>query len=726
MKEIFVSILSAGFYGSVMILLVIAARLLLRKAPRSIMCLLWVMVGLRLLIPFQIESSFSLQPEIPQFVEQGTAPVVPDAQPDYVIVPDRLPPDVTVTYDNNAVTEPVIRVVDYGAVAAVVWSVVACGMVGYTLISYLFLKRKVSGAVLTEDGVYETEAVDSPFLLGYIRPSIYLPKGLPEDDRQYILAHERGHLERGDNWIKLVGFLCVSVHWFNPLVWLGYHLLCKDIEMACDEYVVKYMDLDSRKGYSAALVNCSTKHRFGACPVAFGEVSVKQRVLSVLRYRKPGFWISLVCLLVIGFVAGCFLTNPITEPEDTDPLTTVPNDHAQILEQCEGAFSQFVGGQAYEIQVTTKFESQSGIMDYSTETQFLRNGDDWFRRYTICEDTFEKTESEMAIGGTVYKRSISASDWTATNDSPSLSAPWTMEIDWENLVYQATEGALGSRGYSFLLDGEEDNIITFCFDGGGKLTSILHTFDIVTEMDTISHVTVNCKLVSNDARWITKTIEMEYQQNAGHITNDTADLQKCKEVLEIFQSQDSYYMRVHFEHNDPDILSGNSYTYYWHSGEDYLQCDWTQDWEDWCLYTQGKYYRKNVSAAMPPEELSYGNWTWVEQPEQQFSGEPWIMSVRWDEAYVTLLDADVTSMEEVITVSVDDPEAEYPYQLTFCFDRESGSINSIRLWHTYGFAGATYTSSATIESYGFDESEINATIQKYYLETQVQAILNET
>lgn len=527
MKEIFASVLSAGFYGSVIILLVIAARLLLRKAPRSTICLLWVMVGLRLLIPFRIESSFSLQPEIPQFVGQGASPALPDVQPDNVIVPDRLPPNVTVTYDDNAVTEAVIRVVDYGAVAAGIWAVVACGIVGYTIISFLLLKRKVSDAPPVEEGIYETDAIDSPFLLGYIRPNIYLPKGLGETDRHYILAHERGHLERGDNWIKLVGFLCVSIHWFNPLVWLGYHLLCKDIEMACDEYVVKYMDLDSRKGYSAALVNCSSQHRFGACPVAFGEVSVKQRVLSVLHYRKPGFWISLACVVTIGVIVACFMTNPI------------------------------------------------------------------------------------------------APDSTAHTE-------------------------LGSD-----------------------------------------------------------------------------QLQKCEDAVEMLQSGDCYYMRIYFEHNDPDILSSNSYNYYWRSGEDYLQCDWTQDWKNWCLYTQGKYYRKNVSDAMPPEELAYGNWTWVEQPELQFSGEPWIMNVRWGEAAVSILASDTTAMEEVITVSVNDPEAEYPYQLTFRFDRESGTLSSIRMWHSYEFAGVTYTSSATIESYSFDEREIKATIQKYYLETQVQAISDE-
>lgn len=726
MDQLFSSILSASFHGSIIILLVLAARLVLRKAPRSTICLLWVMVGLRLLLPFQIESSFSLQPEMPQFTQQSVTPTLPEIQPDHAVIPDRLPPDVTITYDDNAVTQPTIRVVNYKAIAAIVWIAVACGMAGYTLISYLHLKRKVSGAELLEDGVYESSAIDSPFLLGYIKPNIYLPKGLSVTDRRYILAHERGHMERGDNWIKLAGFVCVSIHWFNPLVWLGYHLLCKDIEMACDEYVVKHMDLDSRKGYSAALVNCSTQRRFGACPVAFGEVSVKQRVLSVLHYRKPGFWISLACLVVIGFVAACFMTNPITVPEETTSTEeTVPDDQSQILEQCKNAFTQFVSGGTYEIQVTTKYQSNSGIMDYSTETQFLRSGEDWFRHYTIYEHTFEKTVTELAFDGTVYKRSYLSGEeptqWATTNDTAKLSAPWTMAIDWEHLTYKATDAALGSRGHSFLLNGEEDNIITFCFDGG-NLTSVLHTFDIITQMDTISHVAVDCKLVSNDARWILETINRKYREQGGVITNEPDQLQKCKDALTMIQSQDSYYMRVYHENNNPDVLLGSAYDYYWRSDEDYLQCEWKPDWENWCLYTQGQYYEKDVTIAVPPEDIPYPQWTRVQQPGLGLSGVPWIMNIRWEEAKPAFLADGITESEEIITVVVEDPEPEYPYTLTFHFDLISGGLNSVCMTRTFQSLGAVYTSTSTIDHFSFDSQQVKAEIEKTYLETQLQVI----
>lgn len=525
MNEIFESILSVSFSGSVIILLVIAVRLLLRKAPRSMICLLWILAGLRLLLPFHIESNFSLQPQIQPYISQSEVQFDAAVKPDSAVIPDQLPPDITITYDDNAVTAPTIRVVDYDTIAATVWAIVACGMVGYTLVSYLLLKRKVQNASLAEDGVYESDAIDSPFLLGYIKPTIYLPEGFSHTDRQFILAHERGHIDRGDNWIKLIGFLCVSSHWFNPLVWLGYHLLCKDIEMACDEHVVKYMDLDSRKSYSAALVNCSTQRRFGACPVAFGEVSVKQRVLSVLRYRKPGFWISLACIVVAAFVAVCFLTNPITP------------------------------------------------------------------------------------------------------DRPE----------------QGTE-----------------------------------------------------------------------------------QLKKCEDAIQMLQNADTYYMQSSFVCNDPDLLLNSSQHHYWRNGEDQMQRYETPDWEDWYLNINGQHFEKDVTIAVPPEDIPYPQWTRIAQPSEVFSHEPWIMRFEWNPDHISFLASQTQFDEEIITLSVRDPELESSYQLTFRFNAQTGVLRSICDTVTYESVGTTYTSTTTYAYFSFDKVKIDAVIQQNYLETQLQTIPNET
>ena len=223
---------------------------------------------------------------------------------------------------------------DFLSVLPWFWLGIACCFGIYSLYTYLTLKLKVREAVKIPGG-WECDRIETAFILGFIRPNIYIPMGMTPEEQRYILAHERTHLDKGDHWFKMVGFLALALHWFNPLVWAAYILLCKDIEIACDERVVQFMELDERKAYSAALLNCSTNRaHFAACPVAFGEVSVKERIKSVLSYKKPGFWISLVGVIAIVFVAVCLVTSPArkdaaaagdTEPTASSDTVTVHN-----------------------------------------------------------------------------------------------------------------------------------------------------------------------------------------------------------------------------------------------------------------------------------------------------------------------------------------------------------------------------------------------------------------
>ena len=201
-----------------------------------------------------------------------------------------------------------------------VWLLGCLVMLGYGAISFLRLKLRLREAVLAGPGVREGAMVDSPFVLGIFRPVIYLPLGLSERDREMVLSHERAHLKRRDNWVKPLAYILLAAHWFNPLVWISYVLLCRDIESACDERVLKDMGREERRAYSAALLNCSVRPRMiSACPLAFGELSVKGRIKSVLNYKKPGFWISLAALAACAVVAVCFLTDPVKEPEEVQP-----------------------------------------------------------------------------------------------------------------------------------------------------------------------------------------------------------------------------------------------------------------------------------------------------------------------------------------------------------------------------------------------------------------------
>ena len=278
MRALFSNLLTASVSGSIVILAVLVLRLVLRKTPKKFICMLWMVAGLRLLLPVPLQSRFSLQP-----------PTI------------RLPQSETLqTY------------------LVPLWCIVAVSLLCASLISYAHLRRQVKNARKVRGG-WECEGLETAFVLGFLKPKIYIPAGINDNTRQQILAHERTHLDKGDHWIKLIGFLALVLHWFNPLVWVSYILLCKDIEMACDQRVVQFMDLPERKAYSAALLDCSThKVHYAACPVAFGEVSVKYRIKSVLSYKKPAFWISLLGVLAIAFVAVCLGTNPVEKQEDPE------------------------------------------------------------------------------------------------------------------------------------------------------------------------------------------------------------------------------------------------------------------------------------------------------------------------------------------------------------------------------------------------------------------------
>lgn len=319
--------------GSIVILLVLILRLVLKKAPARLLCLLWLMVGLRLMLPFSIETKFSLQPDTQQIIQ----PIVSTYVPQEYVPQDMIPAMPTVGENieittNNEVTTHVQRTVDWLAVAAYVWAAGVAVMLVYTVVSYVRLKRQVRCAVQMADGTWECSSLSGAFLLGYFRPKIFIPAQITGSDREYVISHERNHIAWGDHWTKLIGFLCLSLHWFNPLVWLAYRLLCQDLEAACDEQVVKGYDAQQRKAYSKALLSCNAGNRpVSACPIAFGEVNVKQRILNVLNYRKPGFWICLICVVAIIAAAVFFLTDPVKEMTMEDYVALIGTERNELF-----------------------------------------------------------------------------------------------------------------------------------------------------------------------------------------------------------------------------------------------------------------------------------------------------------------------------------------------------------------------------------------------------------
>ena len=313
MDDVFLKLVNLSISASWLILAVLVLRFVLKKAPKWVMPLLWGVVALRLVCLFSIESALSLIPSaetIPsEIVTETREPVLYEQATLDIVTNPTLPSAAEVPVGVSRQQAQV----DFN-IYSVLWLAGMAALLVHALVSAGKLKRKLATAILLRDNIYESEFVDSPFVFGVVKPNIYLPMHMDEGTAAYVIAHERAHLARRDHWWKVLGYLVLALHWFNPLVWVAYILFCRDIELACDEKVVKGLDGAARADYSQALLSCAApKRAVAACPLAFGEGNIKTRVKSALHYKKPAFWVAAAAVLAVVIVAVCFLTNPKSE-----------------------------------------------------------------------------------------------------------------------------------------------------------------------------------------------------------------------------------------------------------------------------------------------------------------------------------------------------------------------------------------------------------------------------
>lgn len=326
--EIFLRLVNLAAAGNALVLAALLLRLLLRRAPRRIICLLWAVVAVRLLLPVSIESRVSLVPSAETF------PVERIYSSDWVIAMDKDGMHIDTGFDvfngeklDEALMPGTASMVWLRSeMLGLIWGVGAVGLLIYAIVSTLRLRRRVSTAVRTGPGVRRSENVESPFVMGLFRPVIYLPFALKEEDLPSVLAHERAHIARGDHIWKLLGFMLLAVYWFDPLFWLGYVLFCRDLELACDEHVTRGMGLTERQRYSESLLNCAVRKNTFTAPPAFGEIGVKQRVKEIMNMKKPALWLVLLSVLAVAVSAACFLTDPVRPvPEPAAGVHTARN-----------------------------------------------------------------------------------------------------------------------------------------------------------------------------------------------------------------------------------------------------------------------------------------------------------------------------------------------------------------------------------------------------------------
>lgn len=403
MDVIFVNLLNMSIAASWLILAVIILRVLLKKTPKWINCILWGIVAVRLVCPFSFESMFSLIPSAEtinfDIVRYSPKPTIDSGVP---AINHSINPILSGSFASTAGTSAnPLHVWMY--IAGIVWMIGLCCLLCCALISFFRLRRKVSEAVPLRDNIWVADMVKSPFILGVIFPQIYLSSSTEESQIDYILAHEQAHIKRKDHWWKLLGYILLTVYWFNPLSWAAYNLFCRDIELACDEKVVCKLDEAGKMLYSNALLSCSIQRRVVmACPLAFGETAVKERIKSVLNYKKTTVGFLLVSIAICIAVAVCFLTNPVTSNAETAELTVTDEDNKIFAEKTSvewwtyDEYAKWLDNEKKELSKIIGSQSWTPSTGWFTWTQ--EKVDETIARY---EEILEQIKAGYKISKTV-------------------------------------------------------------------------------------------------------------------------------------------------------------------------------------------------------------------------------------------------------------------------------------------------------------------------------------
>ena len=467
MAAVFLKLLNLSISASWLVLAVLVLRLISKRSPKWMNVLLWGIVALRLMLPFSIESALSLIPSAetvsPAVVQFDPAPTITSG---VSIIDNAVNPSLSEHFA-AVPTMSVNPLYVWTEIAGWVWLIGLGAMLLYALVSYLRLRRRVSVSLPVQDHIYLCDAISSPFILGVVKPHIYLPSGLDEVQRQNVLSHEQAHLARRDHWWKPLGFALLAVYWFNPVLWLAYALLCRDIELACDERVIRTMDESAVKTYSTVLLACSMPRKAViTCPLAFGEVGVKERVKNALHYKKPAFWVVAASVTVCIVVAVCFLTNP---PTDTDAAGLVGFHREQVTYADVTGAS---GAQPSNVQLTA--EETDAVYALLDALQYKRLGaasameDCYARLYFIsaagerCEIMLSEREMlvnpitdgktarlyELRSGSTELRdylfgcigASEPAEEEMKTLTDPKLGRRLTVPVKWDELAVLAVGG----------------------------------------------------------------------------------------------------------------------------------------------------------------------------------------------------------------------------------------------------------------------------------------------
>ena len=528
MAAVFLKLLNLSISASWLVLAVLVLRLVSKRSPKWVNVLLWGIVALRLVLPFSIESALSLIPSAetvsPAAVQFDPAPTITSG---VSVIDNAVNPSLSEHFA-AVPTASVNPLYVWTEIAGWVWLIGLGAMLLYALVSYLRLRRRVRVSLPIQDHIYLCDAISSPFILGVVKPHIYLPSGLDEVQRQNVLAHEQAHLARRDHWWKPLGFALLAVYWFNPVLWLAYTLLCRDIELACDERVIRTMDESAVKTYSTVLLACSMPRKAViTCPLAFGEVGVKERVRNALHYKKPAFWVVAASVAVCVVVAVCFLTDPptdtdaaglvgfhreqVTYADVTDASGAQPSSVQLTAEETNavyalldamqykrlGAASAMQGcyarlyfisaaGERCEVMLSEREMLVNPITGGKTARLYeLRSGSAELRDYLLeCISASNAAEEDFSISGTVF--SYGGESWDLAEQSPAITSLLGCDAVGQYVVITGHGGP--KNAFYFIFDTEirrfsnafvgthlvwqNDDLSTAVYAYGGNILSI--------------------------------------------------------------------------------------------------------------------------------------------------------------------------------------------------------------------------------------------------------------
>jgi len=528
MAAVFLKLLNLSISASWLVLAVLVLRLVSKRSPKWVNVLLWGIVALRLVLPFSIESALSLIPSAetvsPAAVQFDPAPTITSG---VSVIDNAVNPSLSEHFA-AVPTASVNPLYVWAYLAGWVWLIGLGAMLLYALVSYLRLRRRVSVSLPIQDHIYLCDAISSPFILGVVKPRIYLPSGLDEVQRQNVLSHERAHLARRDHWWKPLGFVLLTVYWFNPVLWLAYTLLCRDIELACDERVIRTMDESAVKTYSTVLLACSMPRKAViTCPLAFGEVGVKERVKNALHYKKPAFWVVAASVAVCVVVAVCFLTNPptdtdaaglvgfrreqVTYADVTDASGAQPSNVQLTAEETDAVYALLdalqckrlgaasamqdcyarlyfisAAGERCEVMLSEREMLVNPITGGKTARLYeLRSGSTELRDYLLgCIGTSDAAEEDFSISGTVF--SYGGESWDLAEQSPAITSLLGCDAVGQYVVITGHGGP--KNAFYFIFDTEirrfsnafvgthlvwqNDDLSTAVYAYGGNILSI--------------------------------------------------------------------------------------------------------------------------------------------------------------------------------------------------------------------------------------------------------------